>query len=130
MLAVQADREMIVMAHTLDDLTKERIYVGAATHPRENTVAWLPDPPDRAGHGQEVIQFILAMTIFGTVIPPDLYFVNWLFGDPFPALRDPMVINALVTISAVLAVPVIPLTLLALLAHRRHVARGGRESVG
>ena len=112
------------MAFTWDNQTNERGYIGAATHPQEDTVAWLPDPPERAGHRQEMIQFILAVTIFGTVIPSDLYFANWLFGGPLPALRDPMVINALVTISAVLAVPVIPLALLALLVHCRHAARG------
>jgi hypothetical protein len=75
-----------------------------------------------------MIQFILAVTIFGTVIPSDLYFANWLFGSPIHALRDSMVINALVTISAVLAVPVIPLAFLALVVHCQQAAHGSRRS--
>lgn len=116
------------MAFRWDEQTITRGYRGAATDLHEDTIARLPDPPQRAGHGQGVLQFILALTIFGTVIPSDLYFANWLFGGPIHALRDPMVINALVTVSAVLAVPVIPLAFLALLVHCRQAAHGSRRS--
>ena len=119
------------MARTWDDQTSERAYIGTAMQPRDDTAMCLPDPPERAAHGYAVIQFILAVLIFGTVIPPDLYFANWLLGGRIHALGDPMVINSLITLSAVLAVPVIPLMLLALLVHRRQVAHAQRrKSVG
>jgi hypothetical protein len=119
------------MARTWNDQMSERAFIGTAMPPCDDTVMCFPDPPERANHDYGVIQFILAVLIFGTVIPPDLYFANWLLGRRIHALGDPMVINSLVTLSAVLAVPVIPLMLLALLVHRRQAARGERNlSIG
>ncbi|GEM_PF-7012019 len=90
-----------------------------------------PDPPKRngppAGRAQLVIRLLLALTIFGAVIPSDLYLANWFFGGRIHALRDPMVINSLVNLSVALAVPVIPLALLAILPHIRRAPHRQRQ---
>lgn len=108
-----------------------RQYTMGPNDPRGDAAAWLPDPPvrhlSRGEWVQWVVRAMLALTIFGAVFPSDLYLANALLGDPIPALRDPMVINSSVTFSVALAVPVLPLALLAIFLHIRSVARGQRE---
>lgn len=122
------------MEHIWGDSTKKRPGIGPLPEWQEDAAAWLPDPPQRnvvyAGRVQRMIHCILALAIFGTVIPADLYLANGFFGDPIHALRDPMVINSLVMISATLAVPVIPLALLAIVLHRQRMARVQRTEIG
>lgn len=122
------------MALIWGDSTKKQPDAWTPLDRQEDAGAWLPDPPQRnvayARRVQGVIHCILALTIFGTVIPADLYLANGFFGDPIHALRDPMVINSLVTISAALAVPVIPLALLAIFLHRQRMARVQRTEIG
>ncbi|MDQ6908294.1 MAG: hypothetical protein M3176_15840 [Chloroflexota bacterium] len=119
------------MTPTWNDPTRERPYAGMPQDVRAHAAMWLPDPPERsisrADRAQVVILSILALTIFSLVIPSDLYLANWLFGDPISVLHNPMVISSLVTLSAILAVPVIPLALLAILLHLRHAAIGRRQ---
>src|SRR5689334_2645970 len=111
-----------------NDSATERPHAGMPDDARAYVAAWLPALPERrvsrADRARGAIQFALALTIFGTVLPSDLYLANWVFGGPIPALRDPIVINSLVTLSVALAVPVIPLALLALLLHGRHAPDG------
>jgi hypothetical protein len=49
--SVYTDWEMMLMAFTWDDQINTRGYNGAAAQPHEETIAWLPDPPERASHG-------------------------------------------------------------------------------
>lgn len=113
------------MVRTWIDTANERQRVTRLNTPRADA-AWLPDPPVRTlpwiRRAQRIIRLILALTIIGMVIPSDLYLANWFFGDPIDAFRDPMVINSLINLTVALAVPVIPLALLALLLHIRCAA--------
>lgn len=114
-----------------DESARERPYAGTPQNVRAHAAMWLPDPQGRraprADRAQAVIQFTLALMTFGMVIPSDLILANWFFGAPIPALRDPMVINAFVSLAVALAIPVIPLTLLAILLHFLDTAIGRRQ---
>jgi len=107
------------------DTANERQRATRLNTPRADA-AWLPDPPGQSlpwiRRAQRIIRLILALTIIGMVIPSDLYLANWFFGDPIHAFRDPMVINSLINLTVALAVPMIPLALLALLLHIRCAA--------
>lgn len=111
------------------DTTNERQIATNDVRPREDR--WLPDPPERyrasVGRVQSVIRLALALTIVGTVLPSDLYLANGFLGSPIHALRDPMIINALVTLSVAFAAPVLPLALLAALLHIRYASHGHRQ---
>ncbi|MHB8648295.1 MAG: hypothetical protein ACYDAR_21145 [Thermomicrobiales bacterium] len=119
------------MVRTRVDTASDRRSSVGRNDSREESAAYLPDPPGRyawrAGRAQTIIRSLLVLTIFGTVLPSDLYLANGFFGDPIPALRDPMVINSLINLSVAFAVPVIPLALLAILPQIRHVPHARRQ---
>jgi hypothetical protein len=115
------DREMTQMMHTWNDTADERQYVRGATMLLDDEV--IPPPTRR----RWIIPALLALAIFGAVLPTDLYLANAFMGDPIPVLRNPMTINLLLDVSVAFAVPVIPLALLALLSHLRFGGQGNRR---